>query len=146
MSLDCQIDWLVDRLLEEYPGLEKSTAKKALSAREWLRTRICWGIPKGFVYWWGDQRGTYGAILMRPVNQELLLHGTFKYWDTIFEYDPDGDICWVDFAYGPGLYHKMIALCRTTNCARLGWRHRNRVHLAPMERMPSKALRKAFHF
>jgi hypothetical protein len=147
MLLDTQIDWLVDKLIQEYPWLENKTARNApeVSGRDFLRARICWGIPRGFVYWWSDQLGTFGGILIRPVNDQILERGLYDYWGTILDYDERGDICWVDFAYGPGLYPKMLALCRTTGCTRLGWRHRGRVHLLPIERLPAKGMRLAFH-
>jgi hypothetical protein len=142
-----EIDWLIDRLLEEYPFLSQKRVKNhpELTGREWLELRISWGIPKGFVYFWGDIRGTYGGIMIRPVNDELLVNGSFNYFDTIFDFDPQGEICWVDFAYGPGLYPKMITLCQSTGCAMLGWRHRNRVHLVPFEKIPKTTMMGAFH-
>jgi hypothetical protein len=139
-----EIEWLIDRLLEEYPHLLE-VQNHGMTARDWLKVRIQWGIPKGFSYWWGDQMGIYGGIIIRPVNEELILNGMYNYWDTIFDYDLQGSICWVDYAYGPGLYPKMIALCRSTNCSQLGWRHRDRMHIRPMERMPAKAMKMAFH-
>jgi hypothetical protein len=142
-----EIEWLVDRLLEEYPHLLEKTVQNhpEMTARDWLKARIQWGIPLGFAYWWGDERGTYGGIIIRPVTEELIVAGMYNYWDTIFNYDLQGPICWIDYAYGPGLYPKMIALCRSTGCPQLGWRHRDRMHIRPMERMPAKAMKMAFH-
>lgn len=141
-----EIEWLIDRLLEEYPHLLDKTVKNGeMTARDWLRARIVWGIPFGFSYWWGDHLGTYGGIMIRPVTADLILHGMYNYWETIFDFDIAGDICWVDYAYGPGLYSKMIALCQSTGCTQLGWRHRDRMHIRPMERMPHKSMKMAFH-
>ena len=142
------IEWLIDRLFEEYPDLPRGSTVKdhpELSTRDFLRIRIQWGIPKGFSYWWGDELGVYGGILIRPVNDELIRLGIFDYWKHFFDYDAAGDICWVDYAYGPGLYPKMIALCKSTSCNAIGWRHRNRMHIRSMERMPAKGMRLAFH-
>lgn len=135
--MEREIEYLIDRLTEEYPFLKEK--------RDLLRTRIIWGIPKGFSYFWGDDFGIIGAILIRPVNEELITKGTFDYWDTFWEFDPEGDILWVDYAYGPGLYPEMIHLCQTTGCPKIGWRHRDRMHVRPMNRMPHKTMRLAFH-
>lgn len=143
MILVREIEWLIDRLLEEYPQLNEKTVQKR--SREWLKARIIWGVPKGFTYFWGDERGTYGGIIIRPVNDELIARGTYDYWNTFWDYDPKGDIIWVDYAYGPGLYPQMLALCRSTGCPRLGWRHRDRMHIRPMERMPARSMKMAFH-
>jgi len=136
------IDWLCERLIEEYPMLATLTVQKDVLL---LKARILWAIPRGFVYWWTDKFGPYGGILIRPLNQELISRSAQDYWGRICDFDLGGDICWVDYAYGPGLYPKMIDLCRSTGCTRLGWCHRDRIHLAPMERMPRKTMRMAFH-
>lgn len=133
-----EINWLVNRLLEEYPHLKNT-------ARDFLTARIIWGIPKGFTYFWTDSFGPYGGIIIRPVNADLILHGLYDYWETFWKFDPGGDVLWVDFAYGPGLYPQFIALCRSTGCAQLGWRHRDRTHIAPMEQMPAHGMKMAFH-
>lgn len=145
--MDQKIKWLIEKLLEEYPNLEKTTIQDHpdWTARDFLRARIVWGIPKGFSYWWGDSLGTYGGIMIRPVTEELIRQGTYDYWGTICDFDLQGDICWVDFAWGPGLYPKMITLCASTGCPRLGWRHRDRMHVRAMERMPHKTMKLAFH-
>lgn len=132
-----EIEWLIDRLIEEYPFLKEK--------RDFLEARITWGIPKGFIYFWGDEMGPYGGIIIRPVNDELLIKGLYDYWNSIWDYDEKGDILWVDFAYGPGLYPAMIALCRSTECAHLGWRHRNRMHIRAITRMPANGMKMAFH-
>lgn len=145
--LNDAIEWLADRLLEEYPDLANKTVKNhpEVTPKEWVKLRISWGIPKGFTYFWNDHMGMLGAMMIRPATDDLIVAGSFDYWTHIFDFDCAGDILWVDFAYGPGLYHKMIALCRTSDCERIGWRHRNRIHISPMTRMPSKTMKLSFH-
>lgn len=123
-----EIDWLVDRLLEFYPNLEKIT-----SARDFLRARIVWGIPKGFTYFWTDKYGPYGGLLIRPVTLELVQAGIHNYWGTIWDFDPSGDICWGDYGHGP--YSAFVPIFRSTGCKHLGWQHRGRMHIEPMERI-----------
>jgi hypothetical protein len=147
MLLIREIEWLADRLMEEYPHLKNKTVKNhpELTPRDWLKLRIQWGIPKGFVYFWGDRFGTYGGLMIRPVNDRLIRLGTYDYWGTIWDFEPEGDICWVDYAYGPGLYPKMIAICRSTGLPRFGWRHRNRVHVKLMCEMPTNGMAMSYH-
>jgi hypothetical protein len=145
MSLNFAINWLCDRLLEQYPELRAATFQNGWTARGMLQARICWGIPKGFSYFWTDVSGPYGAILIRPVNQELIEGSAKDYWNTITDFDLAGDICWVDFAYGPGLYPRMLALCRSTGVPKIGWQHRQRIHIVPFARMPLTKMKHAFH-
>jgi hypothetical protein len=131
--LERAISWFTERVLEEYPHLDSMTVKNRpdLSGRDVIRLRICWGIPLGFTYFWADKYGPYGGMIIRPVNDELLARGAQDYWGTFFDYDLSGDICWVDYAYGAGLYPKIYKVCSTTGCARFGWRHRNQTHVNP---------------
>lgn len=130
-----EIEWLIDRLLDFYPNLEKITIQNRpeWTARDFLRARIIWGIPKGFTYFWTDKYGPFGGLLIRPVNDAMIQASWHDYWGTIWDYDPQGDICWGDFGCGP--YSDFVNIFRSTGCKRLGWQHRNRMHIEPMGRI-----------
>jgi hypothetical protein len=143
-SLKPAMSWLIEHLLREYPTLEGKTVEN-LPIREWLAKRIAWGIPKGFSYWWTNGDGLCGAIMIRPINQGMIEAIYQRYWETICDYDLGGDICWIDYAYGPGLWTKMLALCRSTSCTRTAWQHRDRLHLYTLDALPSRIRKPKFH-
>jgi hypothetical protein len=109
-----------------------------LDSRQLLALRVKWGIDLGFTFVWQDRFGPYGALMIRPVNIEILEDSSFDYWEHVWDYDSKGDIVAVDFAYGAGLYPDFIERCRSTNRPWIAWRHRDRTHLVPIAKMPAK--------
>jgi hypothetical protein len=139
--------WLVDRLFEFYPNLATLTVNNdpQMTPREWVHGRVFWGIGHGFTIFWGDARGTYGALMMRPLNEHLLTEINYDYWGTICDFDLAGTICGIDFAYGAGLYPEMLEVVKATKCSLLAWRHRDRLHVRPLESMPRRAIAYRVH-
>jgi hypothetical protein len=62
------------------------------------------------------------------------------YFGTITEYDPAGEITMVDYAYGPGHYDALLAVCKATRRDWLAWEHRFGVHIERMDKMPRSRL------
>ena len=132
------IPWTIDRLIEMYPTLKTLcvTGHPEMSPQTWLSLFVKDRGDRGLYKFVADKYGVYGCLLFRPVNLDIIAHARDDYWGHIEEFDPEGDICAVDFAYGPGLYNLFIRTCKETRKEWIAYEHRGRFHLVKMHDMP----------
>jgi len=136
MTLD-PVDFAIGRLLDYYPNLHELQVidHPEMSACAWLRYRIQWGLAHEFVWFTGDKYGPTGVLMIRPVTRDMISIGDNNYWRHVWDHDPLGDICFVDFAFGPGLYHEFIRCCKLTRRPWICYRHNERLRLIKMSKM-----------
>lgn len=134
-------DWFYDRILE-MPGIEEVHAYRGgwrLSTREWVRTYMLWAVEHGFLHVFGYNPETpFAGILWRPIESDKIDRYRLAYYDSLFEYDAEGDVAAVDYCYAPGHYPLIIDFLKATGLEYTAWFHSKtgKMHLVPIAKMP----------
>lgn len=134
-------DWFYDRILE-MPGIGDVQAwcgRVPLSTGLWVKTYMLWAVAHGFLHIFGDDpEKPFAGILWRPIESDKIDRYKLDYYDSLFEYDPDGDVAAVDFCYAPGHYPMIIDFLKATGLEHTAWFHAKtgKMHLVPIAKMP----------
>jgi len=141
MDSENVLDWIRGILLLNNPALQNLvvTGDAQMSPGEYIRKWSLLAFEKGFLWVFGETEPEAMCIL-RPINEELADKIRSDYYSTILDFDPEGDIAFIDFAYGRGFYPRFYQLVESTGRPRMAWVHRDRVHVHPVKSVPSFSL------
>ena len=135
------IAWLVEKILEYDPSLWTLSVEDEpdVTIDQWLAIRIKWGIDKGFVWFEFDRHNVpQKAICLRPVNEDILVKIKADYARSVWDFDPDGNIVFIDFRYGEGSIPIAWDLCKASGRKEVAYFHHQilkRVRLADVPRV-----------
>jgi hypothetical protein len=133
------IAWLVEKILEFNPSLWTLSVKNEpdITIDQWLAIRIKWGIDLGFVWFEFDRNNIpQKAICFRPVNEKLLERIDEDYGRSIWDYDPNGRIVFIDFRYGEGSIPFVWDLCRSSGRKEVAYHHHLKMRRVRLQDVP----------
>jgi len=136
------IEWLVGKILEFDPNLwlVSVTDHPDMTIDQWLELRLKWGVEKGFVWFEFDRHNVpQKAVCMRPVSEEILEEISLDYTGSVWDYDSDGQIVFIDFRYGPGSIPFAWDLCRLTGRKEVAYHHHQRIKRVKLDKVPRVA-------
>lgn len=133
------IAWLVEKILEFDPGLWTLSVEDhpELTIDQWLAIRIKWGIDQGFVWFEFDRHNEpQKAICLRPVNEEILTKIQNDYAASVWDYDPNGRIAFIDFRYGDGSIPIAWDLCKISGREDVAYFHHQQIKRVKLKNVP----------
>jgi hypothetical protein len=133
------IAWLVENILEFDPSLWTLSVENEpdLTIDQWLAIRIKWGIDHGFVWFEFDRHNEpQKAICLRPVNEEILGRIRTDYVRSVWDYDPNGHIVFIDFRYGEGSIPITWDLCKASGRSQVAYFHHQELKRVLLKNVP----------
>jgi len=98
---------------------------EGLTKQQFASRYMAWAIDHGFLHTFGTPLPVAG-ILFRRVNDLQLEEIHSRYHETLFEFDPNGKVLWIDFMHAPGNYPFMMNFISQLGADRLAWYHGKR--------------------
>lgn len=133
------IAWLVEKILDFDPSLWTLSVEDhpELTIDQWLALRIKWGIDKGFVWFEFDRNNVpQKAVCLRPVNEEILGKIGTNYAGSVWDFDPNGTIVFIDFRCGEGSIPIAWDLCKASGRQEVAYFHHQEIKRVKLKNVP----------
>jgi hypothetical protein len=122
------ITWLKAKILEQVPIIRKLVINQGeITPDEFLDLWVTWLIQHGFVKLFGTEENPTGYIIARPGRISWVYSTDINYLDTLFWFDENGDVAWIDSLWAPGQYAQVLIFLRSTTKTFTAWEHNGRV-------------------
>lgn len=133
--------WAKQVFLSEQPEINTLIFPQGVTREEWVTSYLLWSVHHGFLHTFGTPEPE-ALILIRPLDLAKLDHYRAHYIETIFEFDQDGDVTYVDFCYAPGNYPFIIKFLKSCGTEFIAWTHSRtgKLYIKPASDMPNNGM------
>ena len=102
----------------------QGTREEVLEA--WIKWGLSWGLIEVF---YDKERSPVGYIFARPIALKTAIDPKIDYFKTLFYFDAQGDVAWIDTLWAPGHYPEVLKWLRATKRKYVGWQHNGKHYL-----------------
>lgn len=137
-------EWLVETVPEQLPWLKNQIPNNEnLSPQEVTRLWIHWLLKMSFAQLFGLYGDRKGYIIARPVKLGWVFDTSIDYFATIFWYDPQGEVVFIDSLWAPGYYPQVLTALKKTGRPYCAWEHKGKLFFKTVSELsgqiPSKS-------
>jgi hypothetical protein len=128
MDLSKLTDWLKQSISDHLDWVNVVKVNDGtLTKDEFLELWIKWLGHHDFIKVFGSADDPSGYLIARPARISWVLDAEIDYFKTLFIYDQDGEVVWIDSLWAPGHYADVLTFLRSTTKTYVSWSHGNKL-------------------
>lgn len=117
-EIPLHLDWVNTAVVDD--GL--------VSPQEFVVLWCKWAALHNFIKLFGTPQEPKGYLIARPVRMDWVFDADTDYFKTLFQFDPTGEVFWLDTLWARGLYQEVVAFIRSTKKPYVAWSHGKRLY------------------